>query len=205
MATLKRVARIFKANVNSVLDSLEEPEKMIKQLLVEMRQALKDASVEAARARREEARLSAKLGECEHLALKWDENAVLALKNKDEELAKDALKRKMEYGRQAEELKGARDKQREMVKALESGLDELQKKLRELESKKSVLVSRKKLALAKKLTYETLREIEEQLEPAVLLDEAQTGLMGGELGKKFIRLSEEDDVEKELQSLKGRL
>lgn len=204
MGTLSKLSRIIKANVNDMLDRVENPEKMVKQLLSELKEGLKEAELETAKARKESTRVGSKFKESQGLVAEWDEKVVLALKNSNDSLAKEALKKKKEYEQQAEAMKGTWIKQKETARDLEKGLEELQNKIREIESNKSLLFARQKQATAKKLIHETMNEIEEKLEPVVLLEEANATVKSGVLEEKFKQLQMED-LDKELQAIKEKM
>lgn len=204
MGALSKLSRIIKANVNDMLDRVENPEKMVKQLLSELKEGLREAEVETAKARKESTRVGSKFKESQGLVAEWDEKVVLALKNSNDSLAKEALKKKKEYEQQAETIKGTWKKQKETVRELEKGLEELQNKIREIESNKSLLFARQKQAAAKKLMHDTMNEIEEKLEPVVLLEEANATVKSGVLEEKFKQLQMED-LDKELQAIKEKM
>lgn len=204
MGALSKLSRIIKANVNDMLDRVENPEKMVKQLLSELKEGLREAEVETAKARKESTRVGSKFKESQGLVAEWDEKVVLALKNSNDSLAKEALKKKKEYEQQAEAMKGTWIKQKETARELEKGLEELQNKIREIESNKSLLFARQKQATAKKLIHETMNEIEEKLEPVVLLEEANATVKSGVLEEKFKHLQMED-LDKELQAIKEKM
>lgn len=205
MRTLNRITKIIKSNVSDFLDSVEDPEKMIKQLLMETKEGLKEAEAETMIAKKEQTRLLNRIKECENLVREWDEKVVLALKSKNDALAKEALKKKKEYQAQADDLKENTEKHKERVKNLEEGLEALKAKIREIENNKTILLARKKQADLKKLVHENFQDIEEKLESDVLVAEAGATLASRDIEKKFKALYTEDDLDKELQAIKEKI
>ena len=106
MNIFERFSRVAKANVNELLNKMEDPEKVMNQAvedlqkdLVKIRQSY--AEVMATQKRMEKQRAAA-----EQLANEWLNRAQLALQNEDEELAREALSRKGVAQDQAATLAG---------------------------------------------------------------------------------------------------
>jgi phage shock protein A len=95
MGIFSRIADIFKANVNDTLDKAEEPEKMLKQMVIEMEQSVNKATLAVANAIANEKNLERKLEKARNEKADWEQKAVQALNAGRDDLAKAALEKKV--------------------------------------------------------------------------------------------------------------
>src|SRR5688572_28532462 len=119
---LDRVSTLVRANLNDLLDRAEDPEKVIKQLLVDMNNQLIQVKTQVAAAIADEKRLYARYQEAQEQAADWQRKAELAVDKGDDELAKQALARKNTYGQTASGLQEQWQAQSVQVQALKDGL-----------------------------------------------------------------------------------
>src|SRR5713226_9321440 len=111
MGIFKRMEDIFKANLNDLLDKSEDPEKMIKQIIHEMKEQLISATAEVNHAKAD-AKLILNQYDAEHKkADEWGKNAELAVEQGKDDLAREALKRQTEHEQIATGFKAQYDKQ----------------------------------------------------------------------------------------------
>ena len=96
MSVFLRVTDIFKANVNDMLDRMEDPEKMVKQMIIEMEEALVKATSGLAKAMANEQNLRKQQTLAMTQAKQWEDKAALALRAGNADLAK--LMEKMNTG-----------------------------------------------------------------------------------------------------------
>jgi phage shock protein A len=220
MGIFSRIANIIKANINDLLDRAEDPEKVIKQALVEMKQSLREAKVQVAAAIRDKKKLEQKYQENVEQAEKWERRAMVAIEKGEEDLAKEALRRKKSYESLAENFKDQLEEQTMMVEKLKKSLSGLEAKIEEAERKKDILLARKKRAEAKKKINETISSVsdksafstfdrmEEKISNLEARADAESELTDWEedesLEDRFESL-EKDDVEDELEALKRKL
>src|SRR5580700_9840089 len=87
MALMERVATLLRANVNDLVDRAEEPEKMLKQLLLDMENHLLQVTTQVAIAIADQHMLQKKAKEQEEAAAGWRAKAELALQKDKEEMA----------------------------------------------------------------------------------------------------------------------
>ena len=97
MGFWKRLVRVVKANLGSLLSKAEEPEKMLAQLVEEMREQLQEAKRQVALAIGDEKRLHKQWMEEDKQAETRESQAMRALQVGDEELAKAALLRTKQH------------------------------------------------------------------------------------------------------------
>ena len=91
MAVLDRVATLVRANLNDLIDRAEDPEKMIKQVILDMENQLLQVKTQVAVAMADQHLLRKKQQEQEDRAAEWMRKAELAVDKKQEDLARAAL------------------------------------------------------------------------------------------------------------------
>jgi phage shock protein A len=217
MNLLDRISRLIRANLNDLLRRAEDPEKIIEQAVLDMKEALKEAREQVAAAMAEAKRLEREVESHLKEAVLWEEKAKEALKAGREDLAKEALRRRKRaldlaegFKAQLEEQKGLTDRLMTQLKALEAKIDEA-------EARKKLLLARKKGVEA----AEAVRRMESRLERHPALEafeemearilamedrhEALKELDGQDLDKELSALSADKEVEEELLRLKREL
>jgi len=93
MALLERVSTLLRANLNDLLDKAEDPQKMLKQLLLDMENQLLQVKTQVAVAIADQHLLEKKVADHEASVASWRRKAALALERNDEPLARTALER----------------------------------------------------------------------------------------------------------------
>lgn len=226
MGILDRLGRSLKANLNSMIDKAEDPAKMITQTIEDMGDELKKARQEVVQALASEKQLEKKAADQVKDAESWERKAMLALEHGDEELAREALKRKKKAEADAIETDRLRGQQATYVSELRASIEQLEKKLDELKARKGTLaaqVSRSRTTTTDPLgasgasagpaspALSRLREMQDKIEGMEAEVEAHNLLddpKRAELDEKFRRLERgesQDAVDDELAALKKRL
>src|SRR5689334_20017817 len=95
MALLERVATLVRANLNDLIDKAEDPEKMIKQVILDMQNQLMQVKTQVAISIADQHVLEKKLKECEEGASQWHRRAEMAVDKQDDALARAAIERAM--------------------------------------------------------------------------------------------------------------
>src|SRR5262245_33839727 len=95
MALLERVATLIRANLNDLIDKAEDPEKMIKQVILDMENQLLQVKTQVAISIADQHVLEKKLKENEEGRLQWMKRAELAVDKNDDALARAAVQRSM--------------------------------------------------------------------------------------------------------------
>src|SRR6202008_1667197 len=93
MALLERVSTLIRANLNDLIDKAEDPEKMIKQVILDMQNQLLQLKTQGAIAIADQHLLATKRSENEEKQREWMRKAELAVEKKDDALARAALDR----------------------------------------------------------------------------------------------------------------
>jgi len=211
---LDRVSTLVRANLNDLLDRAEDPEKVIKQLLIDMNNQLIQVKTQVAAAIADEKRLQARYEEAQRTADDWQRKAELAIDKGEDDLAKQALQRRNTYAQTATGLQEQWQAQSASVQQLKDGLRQLQNKIEEAEAKKELLIARSRSAKAQEQMHRTLGGIQsvgglsefERLERKVEEQEARaqayTDISTDSLDQKFAALESESEVDRQLRELK---
>ncbi len=216
MGLLDRMSTLVRSNLNDLLDRAEDPEKMIRQLLVDMNNQRIQAKTQVAAAIAEERRVQQRAQEAQQQADEWQRRAELAIEKGDDELAKQALVRRNTYAQAAAGLQEQLQAYSAQVQALRDGMRQLDDKIGEAEAKKELLIARSRSAKAQETMHRTLSGIRgsgtmgefDRLEQRVQEQEARaaayTDLSTDRLEDKFAALEQESDLDRQLRELKAR-
>lgn len=141
MGILDRLGRTLKANLNNIIDKAEDPAKMLSQTIDDMQEELKKARQEVVSALASVKHLEKKQRDQLDEAGAWERRAMLALEQGDEELAKEALKRKKKNESEALDTDKHKEAQSSYVTELRATIEQLERKLEELKARKNTLSS----------------------------------------------------------------
>src|SRR5437667_410819 len=122
MGIFDRLSTLIRSNINDLINRAENPEKMLNQLIVDMRSQLAKAKQQVAAAIADEKRLSAQVDTEKKSAEDWERRAVLAVQEGRDDLAKQALLRHNEHAQGAVQLHETWVKHREETEKLKLGL-----------------------------------------------------------------------------------
>lgn len=221
MGILSRFITVIRSNINALLSRAEDPTKMLEQTQLDMEAAYKKAKEHVARSMADENRLKKSLMDHQHEVKRWEERAVMAVEKNNDDLAKEALRRKKEHSRLASQFEGELSSHSANVERLKESLHELEGKIEELKRKKSLLISKQKRAEAQdQITrtiegiqtggaVETIARMEVKIEEMSALADARRDLSeefsGDALEKRFEELDADgEDMAVELLELKQR-
>ncbi|KAI5008674.1 hypothetical protein ZWY2020_009722 [Hordeum vulgare] len=220
-----RLTRVARSYANAVISSFEDPEKILDQAVLEMNDDLIKMRQATAQVLASQKRLENKYKAAAQADADWYRRAQLALQKGDEELAREALKRRKSYADNASSLKSQLDQQKSVVENLVSNTKLLESKIAEARQKKDTLKARAQSAKTATKVSEMLGNVNtssalsafEKMEEKVMTMESQAEALGqlgaDDLEGKFAMLettSVDDDLaqmRKELSgsSLKGEL
>jgi phage shock protein A len=162
MGIFDRLSTLIKSNINDLINSAENPEKMLNQIIVDMREQLAKAKQQVAAAIADEKRLHDQARAEYQLADDWEKRAMLAVQEGRDDLARQALVRHnehLEHGRQLELTWQTHQMETEKLK---SSLRELNDKIEEAKRKKNLLIARQRRAQAQKRISETMSGLSEK-------------------------------------------
>src|ERR1051325_1257101 len=129
MALLERVSTLVRANLNDLIDRAEHPEKMIKQVMLDMENQLMQVKTQVAIAMADEHLLIKKQKENEEKAAEWTRRAELAVDKKQDDLARAAIERALTSRQVADGFTQQVADQKLQVETLKSALRKLEHKL----------------------------------------------------------------------------
>ena len=217
MGIFSRLTDIINANINSLLERAEDPEKMIRLMIQEMEDTLVEVRSQAVRSIAEKKDLGRKLDALNTRQQQWDEKAEFALRKNREDLAKSALVVKRKLEKQAEMLTQERQLVEESLERHNADLTLLQAKLAEAKTRKKGLEVRMKTAQNRVKIKRTLHDGRvddalnryESLERRI--DDLEANADVYDLSKKktlveeFADLEVEADIAADLERLKARV
>src|SRR5690349_17663854 len=146
MGIFERFSTMIKSNLNDLISRAENPEKMLNQLILDMKSQLAKAKQEAAGAIADEKKLQADAEQLKKQAEDWERRAMLAVQENRDDLAKQALLRYNEALQGAQSLHETWVKHKADTENLKISLRQLNDKIEEAKRKKNILVARAKRA-----------------------------------------------------------
>jgi phage shock protein A len=148
MALLERVSTLVRANLNDLIDKAEDPEKMIKQVILDMQNQLLQVKTQVAIAIADQHLLEKKQKENEGKVAEWMRKAELAVDKKEDDLARASLQRVESYRELSESFSQQVTDQKAQVDNLKTALRQLDQKLTEANAKADLLIARQHRARA---------------------------------------------------------
>jgi len=162
MGLFDRLASLIKSNINDLISSAENPEKMLNQIIVDMRDQLVKAKQQVAAAIADEKRLRDQFEGEYKQAQDWEQKAMLAIKEGRDDLAKQALVRQNEHFTHAQQLELTWQAHQAETEKLKNALRDLNEKIEEAKRKKNLLLARQRRAQAQRRISETMSGLSEK-------------------------------------------
>lgn len=156
MSFFQRIKLILSSNINAIISKAENPEKILEQLIIEMREQFAEAKKQVAATIADEKRLERQYTDEVAKAQEWEKKAMLAVRAGNDDLARKALLRKQEHDTTAEGFKTQWDAQKDATEKLKQALHQLNDKIEEARRKKDLLIARAKRAEAQKKIHNTM-------------------------------------------------
>ena len=156
MGLFDRLSALIKSNINDLISSAENPEKMLNQIIVDMRDQLVKAKQQVAAAIADEKRLHDQFEAEYKQSQEWEQKAMLAIKEGRDDLAKQALVRQSEHYARAQQLEQTWQSHQAETEKLKNALRDLNDKIEEAKRKKNLLLARQRRAQAQKRISETM-------------------------------------------------
>jgi phage shock protein A len=217
MGLFDRVSRVVRANLNTLVSSAEDPEKILEQTVIDMQEDLMQLRQAVAQAIAAQKRLEQQFNQNQTQAAEWEKRAKLALQKGEEGLAREALNRKKTYAETAVALKTQVEQTLAQTSTLKQQMTGLESKISEAKTKKEMLTARSRAAKATEQINQAMGKVDtnssisafERMEDKVLQMEARSQavaeLVGDQLESQFASLEAGGDVEDELLRLKAEL
>ena len=146
MRLFRRIGDIISANLNEMIDHFEDPEKMLKQAVREMEQAVAAALDSAVKAVANEKLLSKQLAENRRQAQRWQHRAGEAVATGDDDLARRAITRKIQHEKLVAALEDQHTAAAETSAKLRRQIEGMRAKLTEVKRMLAALIARKRAA-----------------------------------------------------------
>ena len=162
MNIFDRIAMLFRSNVNAVISEFEQPEKMLNQIILDMRSQLVKAKQQVAAAIADEKRLHDQTRQELKEAEDWERRAMLAVQQSQDELAKQALMRRSEHMARGDQLNLTWQAHKQETDRLKDSLRSLNDNIEEANRKKNLLLAKQRRADAQKRINETMSHISEK-------------------------------------------
>jgi phage shock protein A len=216
MGLLERVGTLIRANLNDMIDRAEDPEKMIKQVILDMENQYLQVKTQVAVSIADQHMLEKKLKENEDAGKDWMRKAELAVDKSADDLARAALDRFQTTARLAQSFREQVDDQRVQVDQLKSALLKLEAKLDEAKSKRDLLIARHRRGIALGKAARAGAELGDQSKSAAFdrlkdrvhhtesVATAEVELLTDDVAERLTRLDRDTEVERLLTDLKTR-
>ncbi len=221
MGIFDRFSSLLRSNINDLISKAENPEKMLNQLIVDMKTQLAKAKQQVASAIADEKKLQSDAEGLKKQAEDWERRAMLAVQEGRDDLAKQALGRYNEHLQGAQQLHETWLKHKAETEALKLSLRQLHDKIEEAKRKKNILVARAKRAEAQQRIQETMsgmsdksafesfermtEKIEANERKAIAAAEIQEEFSGDRLTRQFQALEYTGSSDQQLVALKARM
>jgi len=216
MAILERVATLVRANLNDLIDRAEDPQKLIKQVILDMENQLLQVKTQVAISMADQHLLQKKQTEQQDKAAEWMRRAELAVDKQADVLARAALERYQSFTKLAESYTQQVADQRQHVEALRKALDQLDQKLTEARAKSDVLIAQHRRALALGRASDAqlasggdgpaagFDRMQRKVMHSEAVSQAKSSLVADDVDRRFAAMEKDDEVGRLLDALKAR-
>jgi phage shock protein A len=216
MAVLERVATLVRANLNDLIDRAEDPEKMIKQVILDMENQLLQVKTQVAVAMADQHLLRKKQQEQQDESAAWMKKAQMAVEKDEDDLARAALARYQSFSKLAEDYERQCADQRLQVDTLRNALQKLDQKLAEARAKCDLLIAQHRravaldrasdaqLALGDTSTAARYDRLKHKVLRSEAVSQAKAELVTDDVDRRFEQMEKEDEIERLLQTLKAQ-
>lgn len=216
MGLLERVSTLIRANLNDMIDRAEDPDKMIKQVILDMENQYLQVKTQVAVSIADQHMLEKKLKENEDTGNDWMRKAERAVDKSEDDLARAALDRYQTSLRLAQSYREQVDDQKAQVGTLKGALQKLEQKLDEAKSKRDLLLARhrRSVALGKAAraqtamgdnsTSVTFDRLKDRVHHSESVATAEVELIADDAGERLTRMDRDVEIDRLLADLKDR-
>ncbi len=217
MGIFTRFRDIISSNLNCILDRAEDPEKMVRLMILEMEDTLVEIKSACAGVMADQKKTERHLADAKAQETDWEAKAALAVSKSRDDLARAALVEKRKYAQRIEALTLESARLKDAVASFQDDITQLESKLNDAREKQRAIIARHAAAQAKNQTHSAIRRadtseafmkfeafenrIERMEAGAVLRDSLRPK---DSLRDQFAKLEGSDDIERELERLKGK-
>ena len=216
MALLERVSALIRANLNDLIDRAEDPQKMLKQVMLDMQNQMLQVKTQVAIAIADEHLLRKKQKENDDKHAEWMRKAELAIDKKQEDLARAAVERAVGYRNLAQNFAEEIEHQKAQVEHLRSAMKKLEQKLTEAQAKSELLItkhrrsraltkaSKARLAASDETKMGTFDRMKNKVHGEEAMGQAMAEMANDNLEERLASLSKDDEIEKLLADIKAK-
>jgi phage shock protein A len=216
MALLERVSALIRANLNDLVDRAEDPQKMLKQVILDMQNQMLQVKTQVAIAIADEHLLRKKQKENDDKHAEWMRKAELAIDKKQEDLARAAIERAVGYRDLAQNFAEEIEHQKAQVDHLRSAMKKLDQKLVEAQAKSELLItkhrrsraltkaSKARLAAADETKMGTFDRMKNKVHGEEAMGQAMAEIANDNLEERLASLDKDDEIEKLLADIKSK-
>ena len=221
MGLFDRLSAMLRSNINDLISRAENPEKMLNQLILDMKTQLAKAKQQVASAIADERKLQSDAEALKKQAEDWERRAMMAVQEGRDDLAKQALGRYNEQLQAAQQLQETWLRHKAETDQLKLSLRQLNDKIEEAKRKKNILVARSKRAeaqqriqetmsgLSDKSAFESFERMAEKIEAterkALAAAELNEEVSGDLLARQFEALEYKGSSDQQLIELKTKM
>jgi phage shock protein A len=216
MALLERVSTLVRANLNDLIDKAEHPEKVIKQVILDMHNQLLQVKTQVAIAIADQHLLEKRRKENEDKVAEWMRKAELAVDKKQDDLARVALERVESYRELTDGFAQQITDQRAQVENLKTALRQLEQKLTEAQAKADLLIAQHrraravgkasdaKMAAGNGASAAAFDRMKNKVAHSAALSQAKSETAADNMEERLAALDKEDRIEQLLVELKTK-
>ena len=216
MSLLERVSTLIRANLNDLVDRAEDPEKMIKQVILDMQNQLLQVKTQVAISIADQHVLEKKLAENGENERQWMKRAETALDKNDDALARAALERSMSYKNLAASFRQQVEDQKAQVDNLKNALLKLQQKLAEAQSKADLLIAQHrrsrainkateaKTAMGDESNAAAFDRMKSKVRHSEAAAQAVAEMAADDINDRFAAMEKEQEIDRLLNDLKAK-
>ncbi len=218
MAIFERMGDLIRSNINDLIDKAENPEKMVKQIIIDMEDQIRKSTQGLGTAMGSLNQVKKQLADAQAQSNNWNSKAKQCLEQGNEELARQALENKIKFDEMANKYQEMSNSMESQVNEIKSQIDIMKQKLEEARSKQAMLSARSQMADAQtqmaktlgnmdsKSAFAKMDKMEQKIEAKEAQAEAFSNVSGiTETEDPFAKMDRDNNINAELERLKQEM